>query len=179
MGRLIPEELTNLIALQTLNLSKNLLTGRIPSQIGNMGRPESVDLSMNRLHCEMPASMTRMTILSRLNLSYNNLMGRIPESTQLQTLDPSGFVGNELCGSPLSKNCSESKVNPPTATVEQHRGYDLFEDGWLYLSLGLGFMFGFWSILGSLLFNMPWSLAFSRFQNSIVLKLHAVIVEYF
>ncbi|KAK9913942.1 hypothetical protein M0R45_037741 [Rubus argutus] len=175
----IPEELTDLIGLRALNLSENLLTGRIPSQIGNMGQLESIDLSMNRLHGEIPASMTRMTSLSHLNLSHNNLTGRIPKSTQLQSLDPSSFVGNELCGPPLSKNCSESKVNPPTATVEQHRGYDLFEDGWLYLSLGLGFMFGFWSILGSLLFNMPWSLAFSRFQNSIVLKLHAVIVDYF
>ncbi|XP_062000723.1 receptor-like protein EIX1 [Rosa rugosa] len=172
----IPEELTSLIDLQNLNISGNLLTGRIPSKIGNMGGLESLDLSMNQISGEIPSSMTRMTFLSHLNLSYNNLTGRIPESTQLQSLDQSSFLGNELCGPPLIKNCNASKVIPPT--VEQHRGYGLLKDEWFYLSLGLGFMVGFWSILGSLLVNMPWSFAFSRFLNSIVLKLYDVIVEY-
>ncbi|XP_062001234.1 receptor-like protein EIX1 [Rosa rugosa] len=172
----IPEELTSLFGLHTLNLSNNLLTGRIPSKIGNLGQLESLDLSKNHLFGEIPTSMTKMTFLSRLNLSYNNLTGRIPESTQLQTLDQSSFVGNELCGPPLIKNCSASKVTPPT--VEQQRGYDLLDDKWFYLSLGLGFAVGFWSILGSLLINMPWSFAFSQFLNSIVLKIYALIVEY-
>ncbi|KAM5556975.1 hypothetical protein ABKV19_024386 [Rosa sericea] len=172
----IPEELTSLIALRTLNLSNNLLSGRIPSKIDNLGQLESLDLSKNHLFGEIPASMTKMTFLSRLNLSYNNLTGRIPESTQLQSLDQSSFVGNELCGPPLIKNCSASKVTPPT--VEQQRGYDLLDDKWFYLSLGLGFAVGFWSILGSLLINLPWSFAFSQFLNSIVLKIYALIVEY-
>ncbi|XP_040368783.1 LOW QUALITY PROTEIN: receptor-like protein EIX1 [Rosa chinensis] len=174
----IPEELTSLIALQTLNLSNNLLTGRIPSKIGvtKLGQLESLDLSTNHVLGEIPASMTKMTFLSRLNLSYNNLTGRIPESTQLQSLDQSSFVGNELCGPPLIKNCSARKVTPPT--VEQQRGYDLLDDKWFYLSLGLGFAVGFWSILGSLLINMPWSFAFSQFLDSIVLKIYALIVEY-
>ncbi|KAK9928051.1 hypothetical protein M0R45_025205 [Rubus argutus] len=175
----IPEELTNLIGLRNLNLSANLLTRRIPSKIGNMEWLESLDLSMNQLSGEIPASLTRMTFLSYLNISYNNLTGRIPESTQLQSFDQSSFVGNELCGPPLSKNCSASKVIPPTVVL--HRRYDLLDDEWFYfyLSLGLGFMFGFWSILGSLLLNMPWSSAFSQFLNTLVLKLHGLIAEYF
>ncbi|KAB2598429.1 HB06p [Pyrus ussuriensis x Pyrus communis] len=75
----IPEELTSLHGLQSLNLSKNLLTGRIPSKLGNM-------------KC--------LTFPSNLNLSCNNLMGEIPKSTQLQSLDHSCFIGNELCGAP-------------------------------------------------------------------------------
>ncbi|XP_004307768.1 PREDICTED: LRR receptor-like serine/threonine-protein kinase FLS2-like [Fragaria vesca subsp. vesca] len=171
----IPEELTSLIGLQTLNLSNNCLTGRIPSKIANLSQLETLDLSMNKLYGEIPASVTSMTFLSHLNLSYNNLTGRIPESTQLQSLDQSGFVGNELCGPPLIKNCSASKVIPLPPTVEQERGYDFLEDKWFYLSLGLGFAVGFWTILGSLLVNLPWSFAFSRYLNSIVLKLYAVI----
>ncbi|KAL6131776.1 hypothetical protein ACLB2K_070149 [Fragaria x ananassa] len=171
----MPEELTSLISLRYLNISGNLLTGRIPSKIGNMGRLESLDLSKNHLFGVIPASMTRMTFLNHLNVSYNNLTGRIPESTQLQSLDQSGFVGNELCGPPLIKNCSASKVIPLPPTVEQERGYDFLEDKWFYLSLGLGFAVGFWTILGSLLVNLPWSFAFSRYLNSIVLKLYAVI----
>ncbi|KAL6123423.1 hypothetical protein ACLB2K_075945 [Fragaria x ananassa] len=172
----IPEELTDLFGLQTLNISANHLTGRIPPMIGRLKQLESLDLSRNQLSGEIPPSIMFLTFLSHLNLSHNNLMGQVPQSTQLQSLDESSFLGNELCGPPLSKNCSASKVTLPT--VERERGYDLLDDKWFYLSLGLGFAVGFWSILGSLLVNMPWSFAFSQFLNSIVLKLHAVIVEY-
>ncbi|XP_048446673.1 receptor-like protein EIX1 isoform X2 [Pyrus x bretschneideri] len=175
----IPEELTGLLALQSLNLSNNHFTGRIPSKIGNMARLESLDFSMNQLDGEIPPSMTNLTFLSHLNLAYNNLTGRIPESTQLQSLDQSSFVGNELCGAPLNKNCSTNGVIPPP-TVEQDGGggYRLLEDGWFYVSLGVGFFTGFWIVLGSLLVNMPWSVLLSQLLNRIVLKMYHVIVEY-
>ncbi|XP_050145999.1 receptor-like protein EIX1 isoform X3 [Malus sylvestris] len=175
----IPEELTSLLALQSLNLSNNRFTRRIPSKIGNMARLESLDFSMNRLDGEIPPSMANLTFLSHLNLSYNNLTGRIPESTQLQSLDQSSFVGNELCGAPLNKNCSTNGVIPPP-TVEQDggEGYSLLKDGWFYVSLGVGFFTGFWIVLGSLLVNMPWSILLSQLLNKIVLKMYHVIVEY-
>ncbi|XP_028958457.1 receptor-like protein EIX1 [Malus domestica] len=175
----IPEELTDLLALQSLNLSNNRFTGRIPSKIGNMAQLESLDFSMNQLDGEIPQSMTNLTFLSHLNLSYNNLTGRIPKSTQLQLLDQSSFVGNELCGAPLHKNCSPNGVIPPP-TVEQDGGggYSLLEDKWFYMSLGVGFFTGFWIVLGSLLVNMPWSILLSQLLNRIVLKMYHVIVEY-
>ncbi|CAN6569192.1 unnamed protein product [Malus baccata var. baccata] len=148
----IPKELTSLLALQSLNLSNNRFTGRIPSKIGNMAQLESLDFSMNQLDGEIPPSMTNLTFLSHLNLSYNNLTGRIPESTQLQSLDQSSFVGNELCGAPLNKNCSENGViPPPTVEHDGGGGYRLLEDEWFYVSLGVGFFTGFWIVLGSLL----------------------------
>ncbi|CAN6709896.1 unnamed protein product [Malus baccata var. baccata] len=145
----IPQELTDLLALQSLNLSNNRFTGRIPSKIGNMAQLESLDFSINQLDGEIPPSMTSLTFLSHLNLSYNNLTGRIPKSTQLQSLDESSFVSNELCGAPLDKNCSANGVIPPP-TVEQDggRGYCLLEDEWFYVSLGVGFFTGFWIVLG-------------------------------
>ncbi|CAN6569133.1 unnamed protein product [Malus baccata var. baccata] len=148
----IPEELTGLLALQSLNLSNNRFTERIPSKIGNMEWLESLDFSMNQLDGKIPPSMTNLTFLSHLNLSYNNLTGRIPESTQLQSLDQSSFVGNELCGAPLNKNCSSNGMIPPP-TVEQDEGgeYRLLKDKWFYVSLGVGFFTGFWIVLGSLL----------------------------
>ncbi|KAB2598489.1 LRR receptor-like serine/threonine-protein kinase FLS2 [Pyrus ussuriensis x Pyrus communis] len=171
----IPEELTGLLALQSLNLSNNRFTGRIPSKIGNMARLESLDFSMNQLDGEIPPSMTNLTFLSHLNLAYNNLTGRIPESTQLQSLDQLSFVGNELCGAPLNKNCS---TPPPTVEQDGGGGYRLLEDGWFYVSLGVGFFTGFWIVLGSLLVNMPWSVLLSQLLNRIVLKMYHVIVEY-
>ncbi|XP_016647539.1 PREDICTED: LRR receptor-like serine/threonine-protein kinase FLS2 isoform X2 [Prunus mume] len=175
----IPEELSSLICLQSVNLSYNLLSGRIPPKIGDMRRLESLDLSRNQLCGQIAPSMSRLTFLSALNLSYNNLTGEIPKSTQLQSLDQSSFIGNKLCGPPLEVNCSNTNGTVPPVADQKHGGSDLLEDGWFYLSLGLGFLFGFWSVLGSLLLNLPWSIVFNRFLNSIVKKLYGVIVEHF
>ncbi|BFG24879.1 hypothetical protein CerSpe_111520 [Prunus speciosa] len=175
----IPEELTSLIYLQSVNLSYNLLSGRIPPKIGDMKWLESLDLSMNQLCGQIAPSMSSLTFLSALNLSYNNLTGEIPKSTQLQSFDQSSFIGNKLCGPPLEMNCSNTNGTVPPVADQKHGGSDLLEDSWFYLSLGLGFLFGFWSVVGSLLLNLPWSIVFSRFQNSVVKKLCGVIVEHF
>lgn len=175
----IPEQLTSLIYLQSVNLSNNLLSGRIPPKIGDMRWLESLDLSMNQLCGQIAPSMSSLTFLSALNLSYNNLTGEIPKSTQLQSFDQSSFIGNKLCGPPLEVNCSNTNGTVPPVADQKHGGSYLLEDGWFYLSLGLGFLFGFWSVLGSLLLNLPWRIVFSRFQNSIVKKLYGVIVEHF
>ncbi|KAL6297571.1 hypothetical protein ACE6H2_005713 [Prunus campanulata] len=168
----IPQELTSLASLRWMNLSRNLLNGKIPSKIGDMGLLESLDLSMNHLSGEIPPSMSTLSFLDDLNLSYNNLTGQIPKSTQIQSFDQSRFIGNKLCGLPLNEICKENRVIPPVA-VEKHRGSHLVEDGWFYLSLGLGFMFGFWSVLGSLLLNFPWSFAFSQLLNNIVQRFYS------
>ncbi|CAN6678518.1 unnamed protein product [Malus baccata var. baccata] len=172
----IPEELTNLISLQTLNLSDNLLIGRIPSKIGDMGALELLDLSVNQLCGEISPSISKLTFLNHLNLSNNNLVGQIPISTQLQSFDLSSYAGNKLCGPPLEEHCSTNEAMPPVGD-EKHRAGHLLEDGGFYLSLGLGFAFGFWIVLGSLLSNVPWSNAFSQFQNRIVKKFYAAIAE--
>ncbi|XP_048420186.1 receptor-like protein EIX1 isoform X2 [Pyrus x bretschneideri] len=172
----IPEELTSLSRLQTLNLSDNLLTGRIPSKIGDMRMLESLDLSMNQLCGELSPSISNLTFLNYLNLSYNNLIGQIPKGTQLQSFDMSSYAGNKLCGPPLEE-CHSTKEAMPPVGDEKHGEGQLLEDGGFYLSLGLGFAFGFWIVLGSLLSNVPWSNALSQFQNIIVKKLYAVIVK--
>ncbi|XP_068342240.1 receptor-like protein EIX1 [Pyrus communis] len=172
----IPEELTNLINLQTLNLSDNLLTGRIPSKIGDMEALESLDLSVNQLSGEISPSISNLTFLNHLNLSYNNLTGQIPKSTQLQSFDLFSYTGNKLCGPPLEERCSTNEAMPLVGDEKHNEGHLLEDDGF-YLSLGLGFAFGFWVVLGSLFSNVPWSNAFSQFQNRIVKKFYAAIVE--
>ncbi|KAL7126908.1 hypothetical protein ABFS83_14G218200 [Erythranthe nasuta] len=102
----IPKELTSLVELRSLNLSGNHFTGMIPQSIGEMKQLESLDLSTNYLSGEMPNGFTVMSTLNYLNVSYNKLTGRIPESTQLRGFDNSSFIGNDLCGPPLTSNCS-------------------------------------------------------------------------
>ncbi|KAA8533299.1 hypothetical protein F0562_033168 [Nyssa sinensis] len=150
----IPEELTNLSTLGTLNLSQNHLTGNIPEKIGDLQRLETLDLSSNHLSGQIPTSMSSITLLSHLNLSYNKLSGPIPTANQFQTFnDPSIYEGNpELCGPPLLVACH----SPNNGDVEdkddkdEDETEDKLDKLWLYLSIGLGFIVGFWTVLGSL-----------------------------
>ncbi|KAL7175125.1 hypothetical protein ACSBR2_028849 [Camellia fascicularis] len=147
----IPKELTRLVRLYSLNLSGNHFTGEIPKNIGDMEQLESLDLSRNQLCGEIPLSMSSLTFLSHLNLSYNNLIGRIPLSTQLQSLENSSFVGNKLCGPPLP-NCGTNKTIPKVG----HGGIggEGLPEVWFYAILALGFVVGFWVVVGPLLFKM-------------------------
>ncbi|XP_031248990.1 receptor-like protein EIX2 [Pistacia vera] len=146
----IPIGVTNLVALRSLNLSHNLFTGRIPESIGAMKVLESIDFSSNRLFGELPRSLSKLTFLNDLNLSNNNLTGEIPLSTQLQSLDPSCFMGNKLCGPPLSKDCT---FIVPTSEKEI-AGNKRLVNGF-YVSMALGFVVAFSSIIYRS-FNTSW-----------------------
>ncbi|XP_031258086.1 receptor-like protein EIX2 [Pistacia vera] len=151
----IPNEVTNLKALQSLNLSYNSFSGRIPETIGAMTSLETLDFSANQLTGEIPQVISGLTFLSNLNLSNNNLIGKIPLGTQLQSFDASSFVGNDLCGSPLHKNCTGTVLTP----AYDHSGGkndNEHEVDWFYVSMALGFVVGFWSIIGPLLVNRRW-----------------------
>jgi hypothetical protein len=50
---------------------------------------ESLDLSRNYLYGRMATSFSNLTFISYMNLSFNNLEGKIPLRTQLQSFDPS------------------------------------------------------------------------------------------
>ncbi|KAH9743545.1 hypothetical protein KPL70_003342 [Citrus sinensis] len=146
----IPAELTSLVHLGTLNLSHNHLVGKIPEEIGNFEWLETLDLSKNKLSGSIPPSMASLIFMNHLNLSYNNLSGEIPNTNQFQTLnDPSIYEGNlALCGDPLPKKCPENGGRSPVP-----RGDDEDEDEhdklWLFVSVALGFIAGFWGFFGS------------------------------
>ncbi|KAH7666049.1 Non-specific serine/threonine protein kinase protein, partial [Dioscorea alata] len=112
----IPEELASLYGLQSLNLSGNSLEGEIPDKFGGMQQLESLDLSRNKLSGSIlvgrgphiPATLSNLTFLDHFNVSYNNLSGRIPSGNQFNTFnDSSIYIGNHLCGFPLSDNCTK------------------------------------------------------------------------
>ncbi|XP_022760831.1 LRR receptor-like serine/threonine-protein kinase GSO1 [Durio zibethinus] len=164
----IPQEVTNLQGLQSLNLSHNHLIGKIPENIGGMKSLESLDLSVNQLSGLIPQSMSGMTFLSHLNVSCNNLTGQIPSSTQLQSFYTSSYAGNHLCGSPL-EDCSESGIEPNISNGGRRNGRGL-EVNWFYVSMALGFITGFWSILGPLVISRRWRFIYFRFLEQMWLK---------
>ncbi|KAK4559573.1 hypothetical protein RGQ29_008696 [Quercus rubra] len=167
----IPKEVASLQGLQSLNLSSNILTGMIPENIGDMGSLESVDFSVNQLSGQIPQSMSNLTFLSHLNLSNNNLIGRIPSS-----LSASSFFGNKLCGPPLTDNCTINYVKP---NIESKRSKDFggLKVDWFFVSMALGFVVGFWVVLGPLLWNKQWRILYFQFLDHLGYKLSGVVAQ--
>ncbi|XVF57824.1 hypothetical protein PTKIN_Ptkin07bG0013600 [Pterospermum kingtungense] len=165
----LPEELTNLPRLGTLNLSMNHLTGKIPPGIGRLQWLETLDLSKNKLSGMIPPSMVSMTSLNHLNLSHNNLSGKIPSANQFQTFtDPSIYEGNNgLCGPPLPNKCSDDDDDEPSNSP----GSGNKEDGddhqmlWFYVSMGPGFVVGFWAVCGPLVVKKSWRRVYFQFLD--------------
>ncbi|KAF3947684.1 hypothetical protein CMV_026211 [Castanea mollissima] len=172
----IPEEVMHLKGLQSLDLSFNNLIGRIPENIGDMGSVESIDFSSNQLSGQIPQSMSSLTFLSRLNLSNNNLIGKIPSSTQLQSLDASNFFGNKLCGPPLIDNCTIKDVQPNTEKKER-KAFSGVDVDWFYVSMALGFVVGFWVVLGPLLLNKQWRFLYFQFLDHLGYKLRGLVAQ--
>ncbi|KAL5737629.1 hypothetical protein ACOSP7_030390 [Xanthoceras sorbifolium] len=168
-----PREVIALEALQLLNLSHNSLTGRIPHNIGVMREIESIDFSANQLSGEIPESISNLTFLSYLNLADNNLIGRIPTGTQIQSNEASCFIGNDLCGSPLPKNCT---ATIETLEHENEGGKDGNEDevDGFYVSMALGFMVGFSGLLSPLLISRRWRYIYCDFLNYLEDKIYFV-----
>ncbi|KAL7219690.1 hypothetical protein ACSBR2_012701 [Camellia fascicularis] len=170
----IPEELTGLLGLLSLNLSGNHLIGVIPKKMGDMVSLESLDLSKNQIRGEIPPSMSGMTFLSYLNLSYNNLSGKIPLSTQLQSFNASSFLGNKLCGLPLTKNCSVDGEKPNVGNEGDSEGVGSKVD-WFYLSMAFGFGVGFWGVSIPILFIKSWRYAYFRFLDNVWTRLYVYV----
>ncbi|GER46325.1 receptor-like protein [Striga asiatica] len=163
----IPREVTSLVELRILNLSRNHLTGSIPDNIGNMKQLESLDFSMNSLLGEIPSSITTMSFLSSFNLSYNHLTGRIPESTQIRGLNESSFIGNNLCGPPLTISCgNDDKALDPMHAENLGREGNKREIDWFYVFLSLGYAVGLSAVLTTLYFNKKCrELCYALFQK--------------
>ncbi|PPR83213.1 hypothetical protein GOBAR_AA37503 [Gossypium barbadense] len=111
---------------------------------------ESLDLSMNQLNGEIPPSFSNLNFLNHFNVSYNNLTGQIPTSTQLQSFENFCYMGNHLCGPPLTKNCSTEGI--PTNAANNGNSSEGSNVNWLYVSIVLGFVMGFWGVVAPLLF---------------------------
>lgn len=88
-------------SLQTLNLSSNQFSGKIPSYLGSLPSIQTIDLSHNYLAGPIPAEVWQSCgSLTELHLAYNNLTDVIPAESLssckwLQILDLSN---NNLSG---------------------------------------------------------------------------------
>ncbi|XP_027174176.1 receptor-like protein EIX2 [Coffea eugenioides] len=128
-----------------------------------MGRLESLDLSRNHLSGTIPSSISKLSSLGFLNLSFNNLSGKIPSSTQMLSFDASSFAGNQLCGRPLTVHCGSSSTDGVTVIKEE--SVETAVDYWLYICIGVGFVIGFWAVSFTLILKKSWRYAYFRFVD--------------
>lgn len=180
----IPTEIFQMAGLVSLNLSRNHLRGDINPTIQEMESLECLDLSKNQLSGEIPASLGALPFLEILDLSNNNFSGEIPPgSTQLQSFGAAAYAGNiGLCGFPLP-SCPGDK--PPPSSGHHGKVDDDGDDNddvftnqsflkEFYITIVLGFIVGFWGVIGTLLVKKSWRYAyfnfFDRIQDYLCLK---------
>jgi hypothetical protein len=128
---------------------------------------ESFDLSHNELSGEIPTSLADLKSLAHLNLSYNNLTGPIPSGNQLRVLDDQAsiYIGNpNLCGPPVSRNCSGTEITQGTPK-DQHEG--MSDELSLYLGIGTGFVAALWIVFCGFLFKRNWRIRCFSFSDRV------------
>ncbi|KAL3599523.1 hypothetical protein D5086_007441 [Populus alba] len=77
-GTLPPSFFSNCTSLANIDLSQNLLTGRIPEEIGNCPGIWNLNLYNNQFTGELPASLANISELYNIDVEYNNLTGELP-----------------------------------------------------------------------------------------------------
>ncbi|KAF5808436.1 putative non-specific serine/threonine protein kinase [Helianthus annuus] len=137
----------------------------------------SLDLSVNWLSGELPMSLSKLNFLSSFNVSFNSLTGRIPTSTQLQSFSESSFFGNKLCGAPLTETNGCERVKAATHTIGEKKEEDGADWG-LIISIVVGFVCGFWMIMGPLIVRRSWRIAYFSFVSNLRYMVYDVIHKY-
>ncbi|XP_047952037.1 receptor-like protein EIX2 [Salvia hispanica] len=166
----IPKSFSTMRGLISLNLSRNSLTGYIILDIGNMEVLDAFDLSHNQLSGKIPTSLAKINTLGFLDLSNNDLSGKIPTGTQLQSFNASAYAGNDgLCGDPLPK-CPEDILRPSTTNSkgnmnEKDNVFSFMQE--VGISMGFGFIFGFWGVIGSFIWKKSWRIAFFNLLDAV------------
>ena len=99
----LPSELGELANLQELDLgseqSEGFIAGAIPAALGMLTNLTRLDLGQNRFTGTIPLELTRLTQLEDLDLANNRLSGQIPpELSLLINLKELNFAANELSG---------------------------------------------------------------------------------
>ncbi|XP_043720725.1 MDIS1-interacting receptor like kinase 2-like [Telopea speciosissima] len=81
-----------------LDLSGNLFTGEIPSQLGNLDKLTNLNLSHNNLLGSIPSTFSAMLSLTIIDVSYNELEGPLPDNQAFLNASMETFIHNkDLC----------------------------------------------------------------------------------
>ncbi|KAK6149938.1 hypothetical protein DH2020_017463 [Rehmannia glutinosa] len=104
----LPNDISRLRHLQSINLSGNSISGVIPSSLGTITRLEILDLSFNFFNGSIPESIGQLTSLRILDVNGNSLSGRVPAALGGRLLHGASFNFTDnsgLCGIPGLPQC--------------------------------------------------------------------------
>ena len=94
-----------------------------------------MDLSRNLLFGKIPQQLTSLTFLEYLNLSQYQFIDPISQGGQFWTFQSSSFEGNfGLCGSPLLNKCGNNNETPSYETRQESSIVEEFD--WKVVVIG-------------------------------------------
>ncbi|XP_068656531.1 receptor-like protein 4 [Aristolochia californica] len=104
----LPDDISKLTHLQSINLSGNSIRGSIPATLGTIVGLETLDLSYNLLNGTIPEGLGQLKLLKRLDLNGNSLSGEVPSALGGRLLHRASFNFTDnagLCGIPGLRPC--------------------------------------------------------------------------
>ena len=110
-----------------------MLSGEIPTQLGNLTIMRSLYLNNNELQGKNPSSFGNLINLCQCDLSYNNLVGPIPPQLgNMGNLNSLRLINNGLEGGiPYSftnlSELQECNLSYSTTILLDHHSHKLFE----------------------------------------------------
>uniref|UniRef100_A0A7N0TK30 Malectin-like domain-containing protein n=1 Tax=Kalanchoe fedtschenkoi TaxID=63787 RepID=A0A7N0TK30_KALFE len=114
LSGVLPNDISKLRHLQSINLGGNSIGGPIPYSIGNITSLEILDLSFNNFNGSIPESLGQLTKLNKLDLNGNSLSGRVPAAVGGRLLHGASFNFTDnkgLCGIPGLPTCGTHLTN--------------------------------------------------------------------
>lgn len=129
----LPESLSQLTELRTLELSFNKLSGELPEALGNLPYLEVLALNGNNITGSIPHTFGNLSTLKQLHLSSNQLAGDLPESlSNLEQLEVFNVFDNDLSG-PIPLGIAQNR-NLKDLMIAQNRFHNSNEVSAILLS---------------------------------------------
>ncbi|PON50875.1 Tyrosine-protein kinase [Trema orientale] len=139
LSGVLPSDMGNMINLKLLDLAKNVFSGQLPKELSKLSKLEYLDLSDNKFNGEIPDNLP--SSLTVFNVSYNDLSGSLPAN--LRSFPNSSFYpGNNLLILPkgMPTNWVPGRVNGPG---KNHTSKSNIRVAIILASVGAAFMIVF------------------------------------